>query len=64
VPEVLLSGNHQEIRRWRHQRALEKTWRRRPDLLAGFPLGEEDRRWLEALQDEERESAVIPSSGE
>jgi tRNA (guanine37-N1)-methyltransferase len=50
VPEVLLSGNHEEIRRWRRQRALEKTWRRRPDLLVGFPLSEEDRRWLGALQ--------------
>ena len=64
VPEVLLSGNHQEIRRWRRQRALEKTWRRRPDLLAGFPLSEEERRWLEALRAEECEPAVIPSSGE
>jgi tRNA (guanine37-N1)-methyltransferase len=33
VPEVLLSGNHEEIRRWRLQKALEKTWRNRPDLL-------------------------------
>jgi tRNA (guanine37-N1)-methyltransferase len=64
VPEVLLSGNHQEIGRWRRQRALEKTWRRRPDLLAGFPLSEEDRRWLVTLQGEERQPAVIPSSGE
>jgi tRNA (guanine37-N1)-methyltransferase len=62
VPEVLLSGNHEEIRRWRRQRALEKTWRRRPDLLVGFPLSEEDRRWLDALQGEEREPAVISNS--
>jgi tRNA (guanine37-N1)-methyltransferase len=33
VPEILLSGNHQEIRRWRHEAALEKTARLRPDLL-------------------------------
>jgi tRNA (guanine37-N1)-methyltransferase len=33
VPEVLLSGNHAEIEKWRHQRALEKTRRIRPDLL-------------------------------
>jgi len=33
VPEVLLSGNHEEIRRWRLQKALEKTRRKRPDLL-------------------------------
>jgi tRNA (guanine37-N1)-methyltransferase len=33
VPEVLLSGNHAEIARWRSQAALEKTRRKRPDLL-------------------------------
>ncbi len=35
VPEVLLGGNHEEIRRWRRERALEKTRRNRPDLLEG-----------------------------
>jgi tRNA (guanine37-N1)-methyltransferase len=59
VPEVLLSGNHEEIRRWRRQRALEKTWRRRPELLAGFPLSEEDRQWLATLQRE----AEVPRRG-
>jgi tRNA (guanine37-N1)-methyltransferase len=59
VPQVLLSGNHEEIRRWRRQRALEKTWRRRPDLLAGFPLSEEDRQWLATLQRE----AEVPRRG-
>ncbi len=38
VPAVLLGGNHQEIRRWRHAQALEKTLRNRPDLLAGTPF--------------------------
>ncbi len=33
VPEVLMSGNHEEIRRWRREKALEKTRRNRPDLL-------------------------------
>lgn len=37
VPEVLLSGNHEEIRRWRERVALEKTRRNRPDLLIGTP---------------------------
>lgn len=50
VPEVLLSGNHEQIRQWRRRRALEKTWRRRPEMLENFPLSEEDRRWLEALK--------------
>lgn len=50
VPEVLLSGNHEQIRRWRRQRALEKTLRRRPDLLAHVPLSDEDRRWLDEVK--------------
>ena len=57
VPEVLLSGNHEQIRQWRRRRALEKTWRRRPDLLAQVPLSEEDRRWLESLGCAEHEPA-------
>jgi tRNA (guanine37-N1)-methyltransferase len=51
VPEVLLSGNHEQIRQWRRRQALEKTWRRRPELLAHVPLSEEDRRWLDSLED-------------
>ena len=39
VPEVLLGGNHEEIRRWRHRMALEKTRRNRPDLLANSDPG-------------------------
>ena len=50
VPDVLLSGDHGEIRRWRRQKALEKTWRKRPDLLADLPLDEEDRKFLEDLK--------------
>jgi tRNA (guanine37-N1)-methyltransferase len=53
VPNVLLSGDHEEIRQWRRRRALEKTWRRRPDLLAQVPLSEEDRWWLASLKDTE-----------
>jgi tRNA (guanine37-N1)-methyltransferase len=51
VPEILLSGDHEKIRHWRRQQALEKTWRRRPDLLTGVPLSEDDRRWLESFKD-------------
>ncbi len=50
VPPVLLSGNHAEIARWRRQQALERTWRRRPDLLGEAGLTEADRRFLEALK--------------
>ena len=35
VPEILMSGNHEQIRQWRHRQALEKTRRNRPDLLTG-----------------------------
>src|ERR1700722_19529288 len=50
VPEVLLSGNHEEIRRWRHQRALEKTLHNRPDLLEGAQLSEEDNKLIAAIR--------------
>ena len=50
VPEVLLNGDHQEIRRWRRQRALEKTLRNRPDLLDGAALSDEDSRMLTRIK--------------
>ena len=46
VPEVLLSGNHAEIARWRRQQSLLRTRQRRPDLLDAANLSEADRRWL------------------
>lgn len=46
VPEVLISGHHEEIRRWRRRDALLRTLRRRPDLLARAELDGEDRRFL------------------
>ena len=46
VPEVLLSGNHGEIARWRRQQSLLRTARRRPDLLARVELTEEEKQWL------------------
>jgi tRNA (guanine37-N1)-methyltransferase len=58
VPEVLLSGNHQEIREWRHRQALEKTWRRRPDLLASIRLSPEDREVLKELESRISKSEV------
>ena len=53
VPEVLINGNHQEIRRWRRQRALEKTLRNRPDLLEGAELSDEDAEILARIKDGE-----------
>lgn len=47
VPEVLLSGNHEAIRRWRRAQRLRRTLQRRPDLLKREALGQEDRRLLD-----------------
>lgn len=52
VPEVLLSGNHEKIRRWRLQQALGRTWLRRPELLEKLELDEEQRALLEAFKAE------------
>lgn len=49
VPEVLLSGHHAEIERWRRKSALERTLTKRPDLLETAPLTDQDRRTLEEL---------------
>ncbi|MGA8488823.1 MAG: tRNA (guanosine(37)-N1)-methyltransferase TrmD [Terriglobales bacterium] len=46
VPEVLASGNHEEIRHWRRRTALAKTLRNRPDLLKGAALSDEDKKLL------------------
>ncbi|OOZ37730.1 tRNA (guanosine(37)-N1)-methyltransferase TrmD [Solemya velesiana gill symbiont] len=47
VPEVLLSGNHELIRRWRLQQSLGRTWMRRPDLLEGRELTAEEQNLLD-----------------
>src|SRR5690606_38448577 len=46
VPAVLLSGDHERIRRWRRQQSLKRTLERRPDLLFKAKLSDEDRRLL------------------
>jgi tRNA (guanine37-N1)-methyltransferase len=51
VPDVLLSGNHAEIRRWRKREALSRTLQRRPDLLADADLDAEEEELLRELQD-------------
>ncbi len=49
VPEVLLSGNHKEINKWRRRESLKRTFMRRPDLLKNVNLSEEDRVVLREL---------------
>lgn len=50
VPEVLLSGNHQEIARWRWEQAIERTLLRRPDLLARASLSKEERELADRIK--------------
>ena len=54
VPDVLLSGDHARIRRWRRKEALRRTKARRPDLLLRARLSEEDRELLSEIEEEER----------
>lgn len=55
VPEVLLSGHHAEIERWRRKEALRRTLQRRPDLLARVELSPTDRALLDEIRREEQE---------
>jgi len=57
VPQVLLSGHHANIERWRRERSLEKTRRARPDLLEKAVLTEADRAFLASLENGEEEAA-------
>lgn len=59
VPEILLSGDHRAVARWRRQQALRQTWQKRPDMLAHRKLDEADARLLEDTfaADEESERA-------
>jgi tRNA (guanine37-N1)-methyltransferase len=57
VPEVLLSGHHEQIRRWRLKQALGRTWLRRPDLLAARQLSAEESKLLEEFKQETRNGA-------
>lgn len=52
VPEVLLSGNHEAIRRWRLKQALGRTWQRRPDLIKARVLSSEEAKLLAEFQRE------------
>ena len=56
VPEVLMSGNHAAIARWRRKQALGRTWQRRPDLVDEKSLTKEDRQLLEEYRREQQEA--------
>ena len=50
VPEVLTSGNHEEIRKWQRKQAVIKTFENRPELLENIKLSPEDRKTIEELK--------------
>ena len=50
IPDILLSGNHEQIRRWRLQQALGRTWLRRPELLDTLALNKEQQQLLEEFK--------------
>lgn len=58
VPEVLLGGHHEEIRRWRLKQSLGRTWQRRPELLQDMTLDREQRRLLDEFIDEHASEKV------
>ena len=53
VPDILLSGHHEQIRRWRRKESLRRTRALRPDLFEKLPLTAEDRELLDEIEDEE-----------
>jgi tRNA (guanine37-N1)-methyltransferase len=57
VPDVLLSGHHEQIRRWRLKQALGRTWLRRPELVAARSLSAEEQGLLEEFKQETRNGA-------
>ncbi len=57
VPEVLMSGNHREVARWRRKEALRRTQKRRPDLLERVTLTAEDRTLLLEIKEERQDES-------
>ena len=57
VPDVLLSGHHENIEKWRHEQSLLRTFLRRPDLLETAELSEKDRKFLKMVKDEQEKEA-------
>ncbi len=64
VPEVLLSGDHAAIRRWRLQQAIGRTWLRRPDMLERRGLNEYERALLDELKETYRDSGKNQNGSE
>ena len=50
VPEVLLSGHHQNVDKWRRKQSIKRTYERRPDMLENAELSKEDLKYIEELK--------------
>jgi len=59
VPEVLFSGNHAEINRWRRQQALLRTMKRRPDMIQEADLTAEDKKFLQSILADKSDAAKL-----
>lgn len=64
VPEVLSSGDHAKVARWRREQALLRTYHRRPDLLAKAALSEEDREFIEKITRDGEQKAPDADDGD
>ncbi|MRR32343.1 tRNA (guanosine(37)-N1)-methyltransferase TrmD, partial [bacterium] len=64
VPEVLLSGNHAAINRWRREQALLRTLKRRPDMLEKFALSPADLKFLKTWKAEQETQSTESSETE
>ncbi|RXI98029.1 tRNA (guanosine(37)-N1)-methyltransferase TrmD [Anaerobacillus alkaliphilus] len=54
VPDILLSGHHKNIEEWRHRESIKRTLERRPDLLNERELTEREKKWIEILNEEDK----------
>jgi tRNA (guanine37-N1)-methyltransferase len=62
IPDILTSGDHARVARWRREEALRRTWERRPDLLRSAPLSDADRAFIARLERERGNGAANGSS--
>ncbi len=54
VPDVLLSGHHANIEKWRHEQALERTLKKRPDMIENADLSDKDKKYIKKLKEENK----------
>ena len=63
VPQVLLNGDHEQVRRWRRRQALRRTYERRPELLTRVDLDDDERRLVDRWRQQEEASSAFERDG-